>query len=236
MGRPTKHALQIGQRFGRLVLVSSVSGKRGARWTCDCDCGQHTVVDAYRLATGETKSCGCLKRELLARGAVRHGAARVGKQTPEYRAWRNMIERCYGGDKRIAKHYRERGIQVCARWLRDFEAFLADVGPRPSADRTLDRYPNNDGNYEPGNVRWATRAEQARNRRDNVLVRIDGVEMTLTDAATTAGLPLITVSMRLVRLGWTIERALSLGTSHKVEMVGRRGGAPKKRRSAGSKQ
>jgi hypothetical protein len=166
---------------------------------------------------------------------TRHGAARPGHVTPEYRAWRNMIDRCEGRDPRVAAHYTKRGICVSPKWRHSFEAFLADVGSRPSAAHTLDRYPDGNGNYEPGNVRWATRAQQARNRRDNVLVRVDGFEMTLTDAAAIAGLPLITVSMRLIRLNWTIERALGLGPDHKVELIGRRGGKTKKHRSSGDR-
>jgi hypothetical protein len=232
-GRQVKHNLKPGQRFGRLTTFGTIKQGRNTVWICDCDCGQTTLVPAFRLASGETRSCGCFKRELLAKGQVRHGAARVGAATPEYRAWRNMIERCSGRDPRIAKHYIHRGVRVCDKWLNSFEAFLADVGPRPSKAHSLDRYPDNNGNYEPGNVRWATRKEQARNKRDNVVVVVDGVEMTLTDAATLAGLPLITVSMRLIRLGWTIERALGLGPDHIVKMIGRRGGKSSRRRSAG---
>jgi hypothetical protein len=127
--------------------------------------------------------------------------------TPEYRAWKNAISRCTRtGDQRWAS-YGGRGIRVCERWLKSFESFLADVGPRPSGAHSLDRV-ENDGDYEPGNVRWATRVEQQNNLRVNRRVSFQGKEMTLTEAARLAGIKENTVWTRIER-GWPEERWFS---------------------------
>lgn len=99
---------------------------------------------------------------------MKHGESRKGKHSPEYDAWRSMISRCSTLSHPNAADYWGRGIKICQEWRESYPAFLACVGRRPSRDHSLDRYPNNDGNYEPGNVRWATKAEQAANRRKGV--------------------------------------------------------------------
>ena len=160
-----------GQRFGRLIVVMTVSDDRG-RGVCDChcDCGAQKRVAARSLICGDTKSCGCLARERIAAANMKHGDC-VGKPTVEWVTWRAMRQRCEDPNHRAFKDYGGRGIRVCERWTHGdgdrtgFECFLADVGRRPAHDLQIDRYPNNDGNYEPGNVRWATVSEQARNRR-----------------------------------------------------------------------
>jgi len=126
-----------------------------ATWLCTCDCGENKVIMSGNLHNGTSRSCGCRN------GQPRHGL----RNTPEYRAWSAMKTRCYNkktGDK--YRIYGGRGITVCREWLHNFPAFLEHIGNRPSTGHSLDRI-NNNGNYEPGNVRWATRKEQQQNRR-----------------------------------------------------------------------
>jgi len=156
----------VGQRFTRLVVLAfaDLDKYRHSRWRCQCDCGRTVIVTADNLRRGGTRSCGCVRRErLLAIDNATHGDWRGGRATKEYKAWELMLYRCRNPRCHAYKNYGGRGIRVCGRWL-DYGAFLADVGRAPGKEYSLDRV-NNDGHYEPGNVRWATWNEQARNRR-----------------------------------------------------------------------
>lgn len=153
-----------GQTFGRLTVIQRVAnlpGNKQARWLCACVCGKRCGVGGAELRRGHTRSCGCVQRE----AHLIHGHAARPGVTAEYRAWRGMLTRCYNPRTRSFGNYGGRGIQVFDGWRRNFAAFLAAVGPKPSPNHSLDRWPNNDGNYEPGNVRWASRSEQNLNRR-----------------------------------------------------------------------
>jgi hypothetical protein len=141
-------------------------------------------------------------------GQARHGESARRKKTIEYRTWCAMIERCERAKNPCYHLYGGRGIKVCGRWRNSFEAFLEDVGRRPSSRHSLDRIDNNDG-YRPGNVRWATWGLQSRNTRRNVIVTIEGVELCLKDAARVRGISYSAVVNR-ARRGWTLEEALEL--------------------------
>lgn len=148
-----------GKKFGLLTVRAMLPG---LNCLCDCDCGARGhVTQRYSVSHGLARSCGCLKH--LGYHNT-HGESRSGHWAPEYRAWVNMNSRCYIPNYTRFANWGGRGISVCGQWRKDYAAFLAYVGRKPSADHSLDRYPNPDGNYEPGNVRWATASEQRVNR------------------------------------------------------------------------
>jgi hypothetical protein len=152
-----------GQRFGRLVVIEDAGRTKVGRviWFCRCDCGGRTTVEGVLLRNGNTKSCGCGQSPFI------HGHSRRGMWSPTYFSWQKMLQRCNNPNSDRYKYYGARGIIVCERWLHSFENFLADMGERPPK-RSIDRI-NNNGNYEPGNCRWATQSEQVRNSRRHKL-------------------------------------------------------------------
>lgn len=159
----------IGQRFERLHVQSDSDMRDESGrviWNCLCDCGKARQAVGRDLTSGRTTSCGCKKSERAKTAAVRHGHASHEERSREYRSWASMMTRCTNPKYEHWERYGGRGISVCQRWLDSFENFLADMGQRPEGT-SLDRYPNPDGNYEPGNCRWATRVEQRANRGAN---------------------------------------------------------------------
>lgn len=204
-----------GQKFGRLTVVSHVGWTPGAHstWACVCDCGTNHTAIGNALKSGTTKSCGCLKRETI--GKVVHFDAGIRHRRPEYNTLRNAIRRTT--DKTCAgfARYGARGVRVCERWVlgeggrSGFECFYLDVGPKPTAAHSLDRFPNGDGDYEPGNVRWATPKQQARNRADNMLIAIDDQVRSLAEWCEIRGLSYSRVHQR-IGSGWRPEEALEL--------------------------
>jgi len=131
------------------------------------------------------------------------------KRSPEYGAWAEAKRRCFSEGRPMYAQYGGRGITMDARWSDDFRAFLADMGPRPSPDHSIDRI-DNEGNYEPGNCRWATRAEQNRNRRNCVYVNLDGSVVTVKEYCHAKQLKYRTIIKRIQELNWPIEKALTL--------------------------
>lgn len=200
----------IGKEYNRLTVLNRVEiegrdwRSNRIRYACQCTCGTELLVKGGRLLSGHVKSCGCLQKEIQRRGNVQHGQS----GTKEFAAWRGMIRRCY--DKRCRDYpgYGGRGIKVCLRWRKSFSNFLADVGLAPSPKYELERN-NNDGNYEPDNVRWATHKEQCRNRRSSRRVAVDGVTKTVTEWAEKTGVNRSIISRRLDQ-GWDAAVAISV--------------------------
>lgn len=178
-----------GERFSRLTVqedlgrISTAGRNRRAR--CICDCGQLCEVAVVNLRTGNTRSCGCLKAELDAAPSI-HGHSRRRSESKEYRAWKAMITRCTNPKAKNWDIYGGRGISVCPEWRESFSAFFGHIGQAPSDQHTVDRK-DGDGNYEPGNVRWATRKEQQSNRRDAIFVQFNGQRMRIHDVARITG-------------------------------------------------
>lgn len=160
---PSMSTLSEGDRFHFLTVLSAeVDGLY--RVVCRCDCGVERPFRRRHLLSGHVKSCGCKTSEIIRAARTTHGhAPRGSPRPPEYRSWAMMLSRCRNKNFHRYRDYGARGIGVCKRW-EQFENFLADMGPRPSLDHSIDRI-NNDGNYEPGNCRWATRKQQAANKR-----------------------------------------------------------------------
>ncbi len=174
--------------------------------------GETKSLDEWAVQLGVSKNClmtrllrgWTLEKALTKEKRKAHGLTKTG----EYASWYGMHSRCSNPKTDRYKDYGGRGVRVCERW-KDFLTFLADMGPKPSPEHTLDRFPDNDGNYEPGNCRWATPAEQGRNRRDNCYLTCQGRTMTMTDWAAELGITPATLWCRLHMLGWSIERALT---------------------------
>lgn len=145
------------QRFTRLIAIEPTNRRCGSNviWRCICDCGTECFVNSGSLGKGNTKSCGCLWLERI----TTHGMT----ITPEYRAWKDMIQRCENPNTRAYKNYGGRGITVSEEF-HDFEVWYEHIGLRPGPEHTLERK-DNDGNYESGNCCWATRKEQRANTR-----------------------------------------------------------------------
>lgn len=153
-----------GQKFGRVAVIDRAPNQSGrVMWNCRCDCGHEVVVRGSALTSGNSKSCGCLVAESMAATGRKNGTHNLSR-TPEYHSWKAMSARCYDPNNNRFRYYGARGVTVCQRWRDSFEAFLSDMGPKPSPRHSIDRKETN-GRYEPDNCRWATPSEQSKNRR-----------------------------------------------------------------------
>lgn len=194
--------VKVGDNFGKLTVTEETNrrDKWGERfYLCLCSCGKERIVGRRKLVRHLTRTCGgkgC--------SSVTHGLS----QTPEYQIWASMCSRCTNPNHQAFSNYGGRGITVCDQWLQSFEAFLADVGARPSDLHSLDRFPNNNGNYSPSNCRWATTTQQNRNTRMNVFLRHNGRSQTVSAWSEELEIDSTTIRARLKR-GWSVERALT---------------------------
>lgn len=195
------HGSLIGQRYSRLRVVSITRTHGNIYAVCQCDCGKTTKARPYDLSSGRQKSCGCLRSETTSKLRTKHALA----DTPIYRVWQSMLDRCRRKKCRHYKNYGGRGIRVCKRWLK-FENFFADMGVRPSPLHTLERKNNNLG-YSKSNCAWVTRKENVRNRRVTKLVEIGGDVKPLARWCEEYGLHYPTINSRLLR-GWSGFRSI----------------------------
>lgn len=185
-----------GKRFGRLVAIKFSHSKGGHYfWECLCDCGNKVVIGKGNIVGGHTKSCGCLRREII------HGMA----GTKEYKIWTEMLQRCRNPNNKAYKHYGGRGITVCKKWLK-FENFFTDMGKRPEGT-WLERR-NNDSDYKPSNCGWATPREQHRNTRANKIIKYKGQSKCLAQWCEELNLNYKTTLKRF-RMGWLVEKAFT---------------------------
>lgn len=195
-----------GKRFGRLSVIrqAGVNKHSSAMWDCICDCGKKGRFKGINLISGHTKSCGCWRKDHSP--GRKHGHASREGASPEYTAWKNMINRCVKPCHTSYKFYGKRGIKVCNKW-EHFQDFLADVGLRPSNQHSLHRLDNKLG-YFPANVIWATREVQDNHRTNNVNLKFDGRTQTLMQWSREVGIKFSTLYFRLSN-GWSVRDLLT---------------------------
>lgn len=194
-----------GKKFNSLT-VKAKSGKNRfgqTLWMCVCDCGKITTVTSANLKRGSKKSCGCLKHVAPSLRLNSHGM----RGHALYVTWKNLRVRCYAKKSFAYPDYGGRGITICERWRTSFPNFLADMGEKPSPAHSLDRI-KNDGNYEPGNCRWATAKEQGSNKRNNIVITISGISKIAAEWSAESGLNADCIIARFQR-GWPADRLLS---------------------------
>lgn len=194
----------IGQRSGIRTCIAELPRRRGEAWVrVLCDCG--VVRDAPERSFLRSLSCGCEKGKNISAAKRRHGQ----RHKPIYYIWSGMLSRCLNPKNNSYERYGAKGITVCSRWLL-FENFYTDMGDPPSAAHQIDRYPDNNGNYEPENCRWATRIEQARNKSSTTSLTYQGQTRLLPEWAEALGINADTLRDRR-RRGYSVERILTVG-------------------------
>lgn len=193
-----------GQKFGKLSVLRRQHSKNGhVAWLCLCDCGNYTTVRGDKLVTEHTKSCGCLNKETT---HETHGKSK----TRLYKIWQGMKKRCYNENCKCYEDYGGRGIKVCDEWKNNFQVFYDwSMSSGYSVNLEIDRI-DNDKDYSPDNCRWATRKQQNRNTRQNRYFTYNGETHCLSEWCEILGLNLNTVTSRLYKSKWNINKALGL--------------------------
>lgn len=215
---PGQLKAKVGSRFGALTIISylpdlQIGGRLRKVVKVHCDCGHEKSlrVDCLTNKRKPSRSCGCKWRQLQQQAHLEHGhtwrKGTTSGSTPEYRSWQGALRRCYTPDEQHYPNYGGRGITVCERWKGSFEAFLADMGYKPSMDHSIERIDVN-GHYEPGNCRWATKREQRGNRRCTLRIEWAGTLRPLSEVAQEQGIPYYLAFGRFKR-GWPVARIFS---------------------------
>ena len=195
-----------GQRFERLKVLCRAENK-GKRvcWTCECKCGKIVVVTGHELKAGDTKSCGCLRKETTSALNLTHG----NSETRLYRIWAGMKTRIMNENSKDYSVYDARGIAICDEWENDFQAFEQwALSNGYTENLTIDRT-NNDKGYSPDNCRWIKNNEQSANRRSNHYITHNSQTRTLSQWAKILNINRAALSRRINKLGWSIEKALT---------------------------
>lgn len=197
-----------GKKFGRLTALSevqaSVNGK--IKWVCVCECGKRKEIFKTNIISGKSKSCGCLQKECVSMANKKrkvHGALNTGA----YKSWKAMNQRCCNPNNESYDNYGGRGIRVCERWLNSFENFYADMGDRPKG-KSLDRI-DNDRKYCPENCKWSSAKEQSNNRRNSIVLTLNGESKTMSEWSRLTGIKYITIWTRIKKYNWPVSKALT---------------------------
>lgn len=202
-----------GQQFNQLTVMVFAGRKPrigGAFWRCQCTCGNQVIVRTGDLKKGQ-QSCGCLgSRNKIGDNNRTHGMS----GSPIYAVWSSMLHRCELPSDTNYPKYGAKGIKVCERWQK-FENFLADMGPRPSSEYSIDRKEST-GDYTPDNCRWATVSEQNRNKRSARMLTLNGETRNMIDWANRLGISAGTIWNRL-KLGWSEHDALTRPIHHRTD-------------------
>ena len=206
-----------GQKFGRLTVIKRAEnytppcGKTQVQWYCKCECGNFCTVSGTHLKTQKVFSCGCYQKEKAKETATHKFTSHGASKESIYKTWINIKSRCFNTHSERYKDHGGRGITMCDRWRNSFEAFYEDVSKLPNYGKegySINRI-DNDGNYEPNNVEWADDITQANNKRNNRLITFNGKTQTATEWARETGIKRTTITMRLDKYGWSIEKALT---------------------------
>lgn len=210
-----KKEYTFGEKVGSLIFLQEdftekeLTGRQRYRKALfQCDCGQKILTRISGVVAGKVNSCGCVKRNKLLRRITKHGMS----NTPEYLVWDSIKGRCFCKSSRFYCNYGGRGITMCEEWRNNFIKFYEYMGKKPSEKHSIERIDVN-GNYEPGNCRWATRFEQDRNKRNSVFIEYNGQKKVITDWAVEYNLHAITIRGRL-RRGMTPEEAFTKPTNY----------------------
>lgn len=195
-----------GQKFGRLVVIRRAKNKgKIVCWECQCNCGRIVIVTARELNAGDTKSCGCLRKEKTSALNLTHGDSK----TRLYRIWAGMKTRIFNENSKDFAGYGAKGIDLCDEWANSFEAFKNwAISNGYTDDLTIDRIDNDKG-YYPENCRWVKNSKQSANRKSNHYITYNGQTKTISEWAKILNIERAALSRRINQLGWSIEKALT---------------------------
>lgn len=208
-----------GMIFGRLVVIGRAEENKNNKnvyWNCICDCGNKATPSGCSLKAGRSKSCGCYADEVRVSSNTTHGLS----DTRIFHIFNGMKERCYNPNNKNYQHYGQRGIKICDGWLNDFVSFYNWSIKNGYRDNySIDRI-NTNGNYEPGNCRWANFKTQQNNRTNNHPITLSGRTQTMTQWADETGIDARLIHARIVRLGWSEQKAITTPV-RKTKLIGR---------------